>query len=206
MHTMDAILSRRSIKHFDPKHEMPDTEFDQLINAAMAAPTSFNIQHWRFVRVTDKHLRQSLRQVAWDQAQMTDASELLIITGNTSAWEQQPERYWRNTDTEKRNALVAMMNDFYQGRDWLQRDEAIRSGAMAAQNLMLAAKDLGYDTSPMIGFDIDAVGKLINLPDDHVIVMMLAIGKGTSKAWPRGGQLASKEVVVTNEFDAPPKP
>lgn len=179
---------------------MPESDFEQLMGTAMAAPTSFNIQHWRFVRVVDKALRQALREAAWDQAQVTDASELLLITGNTQAWNQQPARYWRNTDEAKRTMLVNMLNDFYQGRDWLQRDEAIRSGSMATQNLMLAARELGYDSSPMIGFDINRVSELIKLPDDHVIVMMLAIGKANSSAWPRGGQLTLEEVVITNHF------
>jgi len=93
-----------------------------------------------------------------------------------------------------------MLQDFYRGREWLQRDEAIRSGAMAAQNIMLAAEELGYHTSPMIGFDMDQVADLISLPEDHVIVMMLAIGKGAERAKPRGGQLELDEIVVSNRF------
>lgn len=65
---------------------------------------------------------------------------------------------------------------------------------------MLEAKEMGYDSNPMNGFDFDAVGKLINLPPDHVITMMLAIGKGVREPWPRGGQLPMSEVVVTDKF------
>lgn len=93
-----------------------------------------------------------------------------------------------------------MLQDFYRDRAWLQRDEAIRSGAMAAQNLMLAAEEMGYNTSPMIGIDFDKVAELIQLPKDHVIVMLLAIGKGTKPAQPRGGQLAMTELVIENQF------
>jgi hypothetical protein len=52
----------------------------------------------------------------------------------------------------------------------------------------------------MDGFDFDAVGKLINLPEDHVIAMFVAIGRGTKEAWPRGGQLTKDEVVITDHF------
>ena len=52
----------------------------------------------------------------------------------------------------------------------------------------------------MDGFDFDAVGKLINLPDDHVVAMFVAIGKAIKEAWPRPGQLTMSEVVVENRF------
>ena len=61
---------------------------------------------------------------------------------------------------------------------------AVVSGIVA---LMLAATGMGYQSCPMIGFDIDEVAKLINLPDDHVMGPMVAIGKGTKEPWPKPG-------------------
>jgi len=101
-----------------------------------------------------------------------------------------------------RQTLVPMIGQFYDGREPVQRDEAMRSVGIAAQTLMLAAKAMGYDSSPMIGFDPDAVAKIIQLPEDHVIGMMLAIGKGVQPARPRGGQLPKDEVVVVDRFSA----
>lgn len=66
--------------------------------------------------------------------------------------------------------------------------------------LMLAAREMGYDSCPMDGFDFDAAGKLIDLPPDHVISMFVAIGKKAREPWPRGGQLAMQEVVINNRF------
>ena len=68
------------------------------------------------------------------------------------------------------------MAPFHDGREWLQRDEAQRSIGMAMQTLMLVAQDMGYQTCPMIGFDSEAVAKLINLPEDHVMGPMVAAG------------------------------
>ncbi|MEL6798126.1 MAG: nitroreductase family protein, partial [Planctomycetota bacterium] len=79
-------------------------------------------------------------------------------------------------------------------------DEAQRSIGMAMQTLMLAAKAMGYDSCPMIGFDIEKVAELINLPDDHVMGAMVAIGKGTKEPWPKPGQLSLSEVVVEDGF------
>ncbi|WP_394179866.1 nitroreductase family protein [Marinomonas posidonica] len=200
MSVFNLIEKRRSIKHFDPDHKMSDQMFQKLIKAAILAPTSFNIQHWRFVRVVDEQQRQNIQNAAWDQGQISAASELIIVVANTQAWSDNPRRYWKNAPNEVQDMLTNMLQDFYRDKAWLQRDEAIRSGAMAAQNLMLAAEEMGYNTSPMIGIEFDKVADLIKLPKNHVIVMMLAIGKGTKPAQPRGGQLSVDEVVFENTF------
>ena len=96
--------------------------------------------------------------------------------------------------------LVNWMGPFYDGKDELQRDEAMRSCGIAGQTIMLAAKAMGYDSCPMIGFDPAQVAELINLPDDHVIGFMIAVGKATKPAWPKPGQLSLDEVVVYNQF------
>jgi len=77
----------------------------------------------------------------------------------------------------------------------------MRSVGIAAQTIMLAAKAMGYDTSPMIGFDQEKVAAIINLPEDHVLGMLLAVGKGVKPAMPRGGQLTMEQVVVRDKFD-----
>lgn len=201
MDTFDAINGRRSIKAFDPEHEMPEVDLTKLLNAAIQAPTSFNIQHWRFVVVKDKALRHKIRtELGNDQAQMTDASVLIIMTADMKAWSKSPERYWQHAPKEVADLLVGWMGPFHEGREWLQRDEAQRSIGMAMQTLMLAAKAMGYDSCPMIGFDIERVAELINLPSDHVMGPMVAIGKGTKEPWPKPGQLSLSEVVVENGF------
>ena len=65
---------------------------------------------------------------------------------------------------------------------------------------MLAAKAMGYDSCPMIGFEPDKVAKLINLPDDHVIALMIAVGKAVKPAWAKPGQLPLDEVIVRDRF------
>ncbi len=155
-----------------------------MLESTIQSPTSFNIQHWRFVIVREPDLRQKIRtELGNDQAQMTDASLLVIVTADPKAWEKEPARYWQNAPQEVADLLVGWMGPFHEGRDWLQRDEAQRSIGMAMQTMMLTSKDMGYDSCPMIRFDIDEVAKLINLPEDHVMGPMVAIGKGTQGAW-----------------------
>lgn len=201
MNTIDAIYQRRAIKHFDSAHKMPEEVEKKLFEATLQAPTSFNIQHWRFVVVRDSTLRERIRkEFGNDQAQMTDASLLVIFTADTKAWKKEPQRYWQNAPKDVADLLVGWMGPFHEGRDWLQRDEAQRSIGMAMQTFMLAAKDLGYESCPMIGYDIEAVAELISLPDDHVMGPMVAVGKGTKEAWPKPGQLGLEEVVKENTF------
>jgi nitroreductase len=200
MEVSRAIELRRSVKAFDPGHRMSEAEIDKLLSLAMLSPTAFNIQNWRFVRVADPALRKEIRAAAWDQAQVTDASLLMVLCADLSAWDKAPERYWKDAPQPVRDFIVPAIGQYYAGREQAQRDEAMRSCGIAAMALMLAAKDMGYDSCPMDGFDFDAVGKLINLPQDHAVAMFVAIGKGIREPWPRGGQLPMDEVVVRNRF------
>ena len=200
METRTAIETRRAVKHFDPHHRMSEDEIERLMGLAVLSPTAFNIQNWRFVLLRDPSLRHQVREVAWGQAQVTDASLLVILCANLKSWEQRPDRYWEKAPGEVRDFILPAIDAYYRDKAQVQRDEAMRSCGIAAQTLMLAARSMGLDSCPMDGFDFDAVGELINLPADHVIAMFVAIGKGTKEAWPRGGQLSLSEVVFTDRF------
>lgn len=200
MDTFEAINTRRSIRHYDPSHRFTQAELDQFIELAMQTPSSFNIQHWRLVNVSDPALRAQIRAAAWDQAQVTEASLLFVITADVKAWGKNPARYFRNAPKEAQDFLIPMIAPFYEGKEQLQRDEALRSVGFVAQTMMLAARAMGYDSSPMIGFDPDAVAKLINLPDDHLIGMLLAVGKATKPAFPKPGYIEKSEMVIENRF------
>lgn len=200
MDTIAAVRARRAVKHYDPEHRFTKDEIDTLLSSAMLSPTAFNIQNWRFVVVQDMELRRQIRNVSWDQSQVTDASLLVILCADLKSWDKQPARYWRNAPPDVQEILVPSIGDYYRGRELTQRDEAMRSCGIAAQTLMLVATAMGYDSCPMDGFDFEAVGKLINLPDDHVVTMFVAIGRGVKSAWPRPGQLTRDDVVITDRF------
>jgi len=200
MHVNEAIETRRSVKAYEPHHKMPQQEIDQLMQLAMLSPTAFNIQHWRFVLVTDPVLRHQIRAVSWNQAQVEEASLLIVLVADVNAWQKAPERYWQNAPKAAADMLVPAIKNYYTGNETAQRDEAMRSCGMAAMTIMLAAKGMGYDTCPMDGFDFDAVAKLINLPNDHIPTMFITVGKALKPAMPRGGQLTMDEVVIHNTF------
>ena len=201
MDTFTAIETRRSIKHYDPDYTIGQDEIDKLMSLAILSPTSFNIQNWRFVLIQNPDLRQQVRAAAWDQAQITDASLLIALCADLNAWAKETKRYWKNADPPVRDQLLPMIDQFDRGHEQLQRDEAIRSCGIAAQTLMLAAKAMGLDSNPMIGFDPVPVAEIINLPSDHVIGFMIAVGKAVKPAMPKGGQLALPELVVQDRFE-----
>jgi nitroreductase len=200
MRVEDAIRARRSVKQYDSNHKMTDEEVNKLLSLAVLSPTAFNIQNWRFVVVTDPELRKQIREVSWDQSQVTDTSLFIVLCADLESWEKQPDRYWINAPKEVQEFMLPAIDAYYRGKEQVQRDEAMRSCGIAAQTLMLTAKAMGYESCPMDGFDFEKVGQLINLPDNHVIAMFVAIGKGTKEVWPRPGQLTLDEVVIKNSF------
>ena len=202
MNIIDCIENRRSIKHYDPDHVMPEEDVTTLMCLARLAPSSFNMQNYRFVLVRDPELRRQVRAVAWDQAQVTEASLLVIMCADLKAHSDRPERYWSHAPQAVQDILVPALKSFYEGNERLTRDEAMRSTGLAGMTLMLAARELGYESCPMVGFDAKAVSELIQLPEDHAISFMISIGKGKGDPWPRGERLPESEVVITNRFGA----
>lgn len=200
MNVPSAIQNRRATRLFDPAHKIAQEELDKLLSLTLYSPTAFNIQNWRFVVVQDENLRQEIRKESWDQVQITEASALIIICADLKAWEKEPMRYWHSAPERVQDFIVPAIHRYYDGLDQVQRDEAMRSCGIAAQTLMLAAKSMGYDSCPMDGFDFDAVGDLINLPDDHAICMFVAIGKGMEDNTKPSDQLPMDEVIINDRF------
>ncbi len=200
MNVIEAIRTRRAVKKFDPHHVMSEEEIHQLLSLAMDAPTAFNIQNWRFLLVQNPEVRKQIRAAAWNQEQITDSSLLIVMCANLSSWKDRPERYWANATQAARNFILPAIHDYYDGKPQVIRDEAMRSCGLAGQTIMLAAKAMGLDSNPMDGFDFDAVGKIIHLPEDHVISFMIAVGKKIQEPHPKPGQLSYDEIVKIDRF------
>jgi nitroreductase len=200
MHIDDAIRSRRAIKGYDTRHSLSREEKDELLQLALFAPTAFNLQHVRLVEVSDPALRQRIRDVAWDQAQVTEASMLVLVCARLDAWEKDAARVWAEAPQPVQDFMAGAIDNYYRGKPQVQRDEVMRSCGLVAQTLMLAARGKGLDTCPMDGFDFDAVADLIRLPENHAIGLMVAVGKQAIEAKPRIGKLAFDEAVIRNQF------
>ncbi len=200
MNTEEAIRTRRAVKAYDPSFQLSREEKDELLQLALLAPSAFNLQHVRFVEVGDPALRAQIREVGWNQAQMTDASMLVVVCAQVDSWEKNVRRVWDGAPSEVQDYMAGAIDAYYRGKPQVQRDEAMRSCGLMAQTLMLAARAKGLDSCPMDGFDFDAVGNLINLPDNHVIALMVAVGKRAAEPKPRIGKLPFDEVVIRDRF------
>jgi nitroreductase len=200
MNVKETIEARRSVKHYDPDHVMPEEDLAELIRLTKLAPSSFNMQNYRILVVRDPEIRQQIRAAAWDQPQVTDASVLFILCADLTAHQENPSIYWAHAPQEVQDILGPMIQPFYEGKDTLIRDEAMRSSALAGMTLMLAAKDMGYDSCPMIGFDGEKVAELINLPQHYALSFMIPVGKQAQPDWERGDRLPDERVVAYDKF------
>jgi putative NAD(P)H nitroreductase len=194
MHFEEIVTARRSVKNYDPNHTISDAELKAIFDKVVLAPSSFNLQHWRFIVVRDRANKEKLCKAAFDQPQVKAASAAIVVAGKLSAHEDAP-RIYAESPQSIRDAMLPMIRGFYAEKPAMQRDEAIRSGALAAMTLMYAAQDAGYATGPMIGFDPDAVGKLVGHDEHHIPVMLVVIGKQTGDIRPRPHRLPVEEVV-----------
>jgi nitroreductase len=200
MDTFAAIETRRSVKKFDPDHTLTAEQIRRLLELTALTPTSFNIQNYRFVVITDPEIKQRFRQIGWQQAQFSDCSVLVLVCGDRAAYAKDPQRYWANASPQVQAAIVPMILRAYAKDEQLRRDENFRSGGMAAMTLMLAARAMGYDSCPMVGFDFRAAAEVIGLPAGHDIIMAVAVGKALEPARPRSGQVPLEELVIRDRF------
>ena len=200
MNTFDAIKTRRAIKNFDSSYKMSSEDIKILQELTILSPTSYNQQNWRFVYVTDQTVKDKISKAARDQAQPRDGSLVIVLCGNLNAWKEEPLRYWRNNTVEKQELVKNSLARKYENSPENRRDEAMRSCGFAAQTIMLTARQMGLDSCPMVGFEYDELADIIQLPKDHIIVMMVVVGKRLKDAAERGGQLSLDEVFFENHF------
>ncbi len=198
-----AIETRRSVKKFDPEHTVSDDELLQLVRLGVHAPTSFNMQNWQFVAVREADNKAALCKAAFNQSQVGEASLVMVLCGNLQA-HTDTSRYLRDAPDELRDMFAGMIHGFYADNDQLARDEACRSVGFAGQNLMLAARAMGLDSCPMIGYDAAKVSAALGLPEHCPPLLMLAIGKAIEPARQRWGLLDYHEVLSSERYDERP--
>jgi nitroreductase len=201
---IEVLHERTSAEHFDSAIPISVEEIRELISEASQAPSAFNIQHWRFLAVTDERIRAKLKgtTIAPNQDRVASAPLILLILGDLNG-----HKRLRNILDETVQAgllgqevaeiWLAMANGMYGSDPRLARDEAIRSGSLAAMTLMLAARNRGYVTCP-IGFNPDQVMEILGISDQYVPVMMLTVGRPVSGNGARRPRLPVDQVLAFN--------
>ncbi len=191
MKVSEALKSRLSANMFDTKAELSREQITELVELASEAPSSFNTQNWHVIAITDPDVRKQLRAVAWDQAKVTDSAVLFAVLGNTNVVEALPESMDLATNAgvvgpDIKKWFEDNASPFYDGKPQLARDEALRSASYLAMSLMLAGQEKGYGSGPMIGFDPIEVAKILKVPDNYVVTLLLSMGPLASEGnWAR---------------------
>lgn len=199
MELLAALVARRSIRQFDPQHRLTEAELRHLIGYAQLAPTSFNMQNWHFVAVTEPAVKEQLWLAAWKQAPVRDASVVIVITGDFSG-HRRANRYLRHAPPETSARMAGLIQGFYEGNAQLVRDEACRSAGLVGMALMLVAKDMGLDSCPMIGFEPAQAAAALGLDAEHPPLLMVPVGKALAPPFPRTGFLDFSESVSLNRY------
>ena len=180
----DVVRSRRSVRDFMPDVEIPKEELMAIIEEAMFAPNSTNLNSWRFLIVTEKEQKEALYEVSMQQPAVKGAAAVIILLGDLTAYtvanadEISAKAVAQGTMTEEiRQGINENVSWYYdvseeQKREWLMLDQGL-----VAMQLMLSAKDRGYDTVAMSGFETEAVRKLFNIEDHLVNGLIIPIGK-----------------------------
>ena len=178
---VELIRRRLSVERFDPDHTLDERTLRELVADAAEAPSSFNIQHWRFIAVRRPEDKRRLMEAAYGQRQVADAAVTFIVLGDEAGVERLPEVLDRAVGEgalprERADAWLQMARDLYADRA-LARDEAIRSACLAAMVLMLAAEARGLASGALIGFDPERVRREFAVPAGCIPVMLLAVGR-----------------------------
>ncbi|MCU6709215.1 nitroreductase family protein [Paenibacillus sp. J5C_2022] len=187
---IDVLEGRRSVRKYDSSYVIPEEEIRELLATATKAPSSSNMQPWRFLVVTDAELKQKLLPIAWNQQQVAEASAIVIVMADLKMYERAEEIYSSAVAAgymteEIKNTMIANSTNLYQGLpDERLKEIVVFDTGLVAMQLMLAVRAKGYDTVPMGGYDRDAVKAMFSIPDRYLPTLMLPIGKAAAPGHP----------------------
>lgn len=175
----EVIRARHSVRYYERNVQIPAEELKEILNLAAAAPSSWNLQHWRFLVVQEQANKDRLLPIAFNQQQVSDASAVVVVLGDLQANLAAPVVY-EQASAEIRESMVGQINKAYESAG-VARDEAIRNASLAAMQLMLAAKAKGYDTVAMGGYNPQALIQEFHVPERYLPVMIVTIGKAAKE-------------------------
>jgi len=181
----ESLKFRHACKIFDESKKIPQEDLEFILDAGRRAPSSFGMEAWKFLVITNEELKAKLRPHCWDQVQITSCSHLVVILAGIES--VKPE----SGIPKKRFARREMPEDkleFYLNlyanhlKETLSSDENIyawtaKQTIFAAANMMSAAAVKGVDSCPIEGYDKDAVEVLLELDKSkYRLSMLLPLG------------------------------
>jgi len=202
----EIAQGRRSVRNYDPTFKISKEEMTELFREALRAPSSSNLQPWRFLVIDSQELKEKLLPIAHNQKQVGDASAIIAVLGDVESYKLADTIYNRAFEAgympeATRDAFIANSTRIYGNLP----PEAARKivyidGGLVSMQLMLSAKARGYDTVPMGGYDAKKFVEAFGIGERYVPIMLIAIGKAAQEGHPTV-RLEVDEVVRWNEFD-----
>ena len=168
---MEAMDFRHACKIFDETKKVSDEDINYILEAGRKSPSSFGMEPWKFLVITNQDLKEKLKPFCWNQPQITTCSHLVVILSAIDAVKPQSGEVERKF---KRREMPQDKLDFYLGlysshlEKTLSNDEKVYSWTakqtyIAMGNMMTAAAIKGIDSCPIEGFEKEKVEEILNL-------------------------------------------
>jgi nitroreductase len=173
---------RYATKQFDPTRKISDRDWAALEQALLLSPSSCGLQPWTFIVVKDPAMRAKLQAASWGQAQIVDASHLVVFTSRLNLSESDLDAHLKRT-AEVRGVAVEelagfrsmMVGTLIQGMDVAARNAWTKNQVyIALGNLLTSAAMLGIDACPMEGIDRAQYDAILGLPQKNLASAMVA--------------------------------
>jgi len=176
---------RHACKLFDETKKISDKEINYILEAGRTSPSSFGMEAWKFLVITNKELKAKLRPVCWNQVQITSCSHLVVILAgikNAKPSSGEPQKRFRRRplSQEKIDAYISLYSNHL--RDTLSSDKNIyhwtaRQCYIAGANMMTAGAFIGIDSCPIEGFEKAKVEEILGLDRaEYQVAMLLPFG------------------------------
>lgn len=187
----DVVFNRRSIKVFDEDVKISHSKMLEIINKAVKAPSSVNLQPWRFVIVDSKEGKNNLRPlIKFNQRQNDTSSTMILIFGDMECYKKANEIYEEDVrkglmPEDVKNETLNMFLPYYKNASREEMNDIVKiDSSLVAMQLMLVARHYGYDTNAIGGFEEDKLAEAFGLDKDrYVPVLILAIGKSNYESY-----------------------
>lgn len=197
------LKERRSASNFLPDQKVSKEELDSIFELVKLSPSAFNLQHAQYVVVTDPEVKEEIRKAANGQYKVHSASAVILVLGDKEAYKKAAEineglLMLGILNQQEYDFTVNGTVELYETRgSQFQKEEAIRNASLSAMLFMLAAKEKGWDTCPMIGFDPERIKEVLNISDQYEVALMITLGKEKVESRkPRGYRKPVNEFVT----------
>ena len=187
----DVMLDRKSIRVYDENVKISQEEMLEMIQEATTAPSSVNMQPWRFVVVESPEAKEKLKPLIKFNTRQNDTSAaMLLIFGDMECYELGEEIYDQavaegRMPQEVRDKQLEMFIPYYKNLSKQEMNDIVKIDAsLAAMQFMLTARAHGYDTNPIGGFEKDQLAEAFGMDKDrYVPVMILSVGKAAEEGY-----------------------